>query len=494
MPLRTADEFRAGLRDAREVYVRGQRVPDVTEHADLAIAINHAANVFELAADPETRELFTCEYDGDVVSRYFEPLTSVEAIERRSRLIEEHTRRARASLNLTKAVGTDALAGLTSVSAAMDRSEGSDYSSRVAAFLSQCAHADRTIVVAQTDVKGDRSLAPHEQEDPDLHVRIVERRDDGIVVQGAKAHTTMAPVADELIVLPTRAMGEADADYAVAFAIPLATERLRMICGPLPDAAASTFDRPISSRNVEIESLTIFDRVLVPWERVFMAGEWRFAASLATTFAAYHRFTAISYKQPAAELLLGCAVLAAELNGTSRASHVREKIARLIAYQEQLRACVREAARAALPVEGGLLIPNPLNSNVGKLHFASEYHTVVQLVQDIAGGFVITAPWEADLESPDTGEWVRKYLQGAHGTDAELRLRLFNLIRDLTASDYGGYNLVVTLHGEGSLQAQLLQTLRDADLSPALEAVANAMDVELPATAPKPPSPLPLIR
>lgn len=365
MPLRTVEEFRAGLRDAREVYVRGTRVPDVTEHADLAVAISHAANVFELAADPGTRELFTFELDGDVASRYFEPLTSVEAIERRSRLIEEHTRRGRASLNLTKAVGTDALAGLTSVSAAIDRSEGSEYAARVEAFRSACAHADRTIVLAQTDVKGDRSLAPHEQEDPDLHVRIVERRADGIVVQGAKAHTTMAPVADELIVLPTRAMGEADADYAVAFAIPIATDGLRMICGPLPDSSASTFDRPIASRNVEIESLTVFDRVFVPWERVFMAGEWRFAVSLALTFATYHRFTAIAYKQPAAELLLGCAVLAAELNGTSGASHVREKIARLVSYREQLHACVREAARSAQPVEGGLLLPKPSTRTSG---------------------------------------------------------------------------------------------------------------------------------
>lgn len=492
MPLRTADEYREGLRDGREVYVRGQRVPDVTEHPGLRVAIDHGANVYDLAHDPATRELFTVELDGDVVNRYYEPLTSVEAIQRRSRLIEEHTRQARATLNLTKAVGTDALAGLTAVSAAVDRSLGTEYAARVAAFRAACAHGDRSVVLAQTDVKGDRSLPPHQQDDPDMHVRIVERTPEGIVVSGAKAHTTMAPVADELIVLPTRAMSEADADFAVAFAIPLATEGLKMICGPLPDATASTFDRPISSRNMEMETLTVFDRVLVPWERVFLAGEHRFAATLATTFATYHRFTAISYKLPSAELLLGCAVLAAELNGTTKASHVREKIARIVQYQELLRACIRCAAEGAVPVEGGLLLPDPVFSNVGKLHFASDFHSIVQIVQDIAGGFAITAPWEADLTSPETGPWVRKYLQGARGTDAELRLRLFNLIRDLTGSDFGGYNLVVTLHGEGSLQAQLLQTLRDADLRPALAAVAHAMDVELPEVA-QPASPLPLL-
>lgn len=483
MPLRTAEQYRAGLRDRREVYVSGARVPDVTAHPALAIVAGHGANVYELAHDPETRELFTFDRDGDLASRYYEPLTSVEALERRARLIEEHTRRGRSTLNLTKAVGTDALAALTCVSAAVDRALGTGYAARVAACLEACARGDRSVVVAQTDPKGDRSLAPHEQEDPDLHVRIVERRGDGIVVQGAKAHTTMAPFADEIIVLPTRALREADADYAVAFAVPVATEGLKMICGPLPDPEASVFERPVSRRNVEIETLTVFDRVFVPWERVFLAGEWRFAGSLATTFATFHRFTAIAYKLPMAELLLGCAVLAAELNGVAGASHVREKLARLVQYGELLRACVERAAREARPVEGGLLIPDPVASNVGKFHFASNFHGVVQTVQDLAGGFTITAPGEADLLSPETGPWVRKYLAGARGGSPELRLRLFHLIRDLTASAFGGYNLLVTLHGEGSLQAQLLQTLRDADLRPALDAVAGVLGEELPARA-----------
>jgi len=300
-------------------------------------------------------------------------------------------------------------------------------------------------------------------------------------------------VADELVVLPTRAMSEADADYAVAFAIPPATEGLRMICGPLPEPG-STFDRPVSTRNVEIETLTVFDRVFVPWDRVFLAGEHQYAATLATTFATYHRFTAVSYKLPMIELLLGCATLIAELNGVGRASHVREKLARIVQYLELLRSCVQTAAASAVKVEGGWYLPNPVYTNVGKLHFAQDFHTIVQYVQDIAGGFAITAPWEADLLSPDTGPWVRKYMQGAAGSDAELRLRLFNLIRDLTASDYGGYNLVVTLHGEGSLQAQLLQTLRDTDLGPALSAVADAMDVELPSASTQPTSPLPIVR
>lgn len=493
MPLRTVEQYMEGLRDSREVYVKGQRVADVTQHPDLAICIGHGANAYSLAHEPALRETFTFEQAGDVRNRHFEPLTSPDALRRRSILIEEHTRQARSTLNLTKAVGTDALAALHATSVAVDREHGTEYGARVAAFRERCASGDLSLVLAQTDVKGDRSLAPHQQPDPDMYVHIVERRSDGIVVRGAKAHTTMTPAADELIVLPTRAMSEADADYAVAFAIPVATPGLRLICGPLPDHRRSELEAPVSGVNIEMETLTVFDDVFVPWERVFLAGEFRHAAALATTFATFHRFTAISYKLPFAELALGCAVAMAELNGTAKAGHVREKIGKLVHYQEILRACIHGAWAEALPAEGGLFLPNPVYTNTAKFHFASQFHDVVRILQDIAGGMMITAPGAADLASPETGPWVRKYLQGAAGTDAETRLRLLHLIRDLTASDFGGYNLVVTLHGEGSLQAQLLQTLRDTDLTAPLAAVERIIG-PLPAIAATSPSALPVLR
>jgi 4-hydroxybutyryl-CoA dehydratase / vinylacetyl-CoA-Delta-isomerase len=483
MALRTADQFLAGLRDGRRVYVAGEPVADVTEHPGLRIAAEHGANVYEFAAAPETRELFTCERDGELASRYFEPLRSADALLARGRLIEEHTRRGRSTLNLTKAVGSDALNALTAVSVGVDRAQGTDYAERIRAYFDRCAREDRSVVLAQTDAKGDRSRRPHEQPDPDAYVRIVERGADGIFVQGAKAHTTMAPVADEIIALPTRAMNAADADYAVAFAIPVDTEGLSLICGPLPDPEVSPWEAPVSRRNVEIESLTVFERVLVPWERVFLAGEHEFAGALATTFATYHRFTAIAYKLPFAELLLGCAVIAAHANGTLAASHVREKIASLVHYRQLLRACVECAARDAIPAEGGLVLPSPVYTNVGKHHFASGFHDMVRAVQDVAGGFTITAPGRADLESETTGHMVRKYLTGVAGVDPELRLRLFHLIRDLTASDFGGYNQIVTLHGEGSLQAQVMQMLRDADLTSAVAAVADVLDEDVPTPA-----------
>lgn len=449
---------------------------NVLEHPEFRIPLNHGANAYQLSSEEDPVGLFGMAWGNGVASRYFEPLESVEALSRRMQIIEEHTRLGRATLNLTKAVGTDALAGLRAVAHDLAAAGHPQYQGRVAEYHDWCAIQDVSIGMAQTDVKGDRSLRPSEQEDPDLHVRIVERRDDGIVVRGAKAHTTMGPLVDELIVLPTRSMSLADADYAVAFATPADADGIHMICGPLPNPDASVFDRPVSSRNVEMETLTVFDNVFVPWERVFLAGEHEFAGPLALAFATFHRFTAISYKLPMADLLLGLAVEISEHNGTASFPHVRDKLAQIVLYGQLLRACVLAAVEQAQSLECGLMMPNPAFTSAGKYHFSNSYHGIVQILQDLAGGFAITAPWEKDLMSEATGPFVRKYMAGAVGTDVQRRLQLFQAIRDITASDFAGYNEVVTLHGEGSLRAQLLQLLSSADLERGRAAVEYVLE------------------
>lgn len=480
MALRTVEEYKASLRDNRTVYVMGERVADVTTHPILSITTEHCANVYRLALDPQWRDLFTGRSPdtGDIVNRHFLLPSTPQELALRGRMIEEHTRQGNSTLNLTKSVSGDALMALTVVCHAMDEALGTRYSERVAAFLRHVRESDLSVALAQTDVKGDRRLRPHEQPDPDAYVRIVDRRADGIVVRGAKAHITSVPVVNELIVLPTRAMSANDADYAVAFAIPVATPGLTIICRPTGSIAQSLFDHPISRRNIETEALTVFDDVFVPWERVFLAGEWQFAGPLATSFANFHRFTAVSYKPPIGDLLVGAAVMIAEANGTAEVAHVREKVVRLIHYTELIRACAKTAAAEATVVPPGIAVPNPIYTNAGKFHFASHFHEACRLVQDIAGGMAITAPSEADLRNPATGRFVAKYLKGAAGTDGVLRLRLFHLIRDLTASDFGGYNYVVTLHGEGSLAAQMLATYREYDLERCRDLVRRALASE----------------
>jgi 4-hydroxybutyryl-CoA dehydratase/vinylacetyl-CoA-Delta-isomerase len=335
-----------------------------------------------------------------------------------------------------------------------------DALARAETFYEHCRSRDLAVAVAQTDAKGDRSKPPHAQEDPDAHVRVVEERHDGIVVRGAKCHTSVSVNADEIIVLPTRAMGPDDADYAVAFALPTNTPGLSMYVSSYGAGARDPFEFPVSSQHKMLESLTVFDDVFVPYERVFACREPAVAGRLALTFVEYHRFTAVSYKLPLLDVLVGCAELATRANGVSGAAHLRDKLARLVVYAETVRGLVQLAALRA-GTERGLAYPDPLTTNLAKYTFATGYHGALALVQDCAGGLLVTAPGGADWASPDIRPVLEKYFGAAE--PAETRLRLMHLIADLTARDFGGYHAVLAIHAEGSIEAEKLQIVRSYD-------------------------------
>jgi aromatic ring hydroxylase len=459
MSLRSAADYFSSLRDGRAVFFRGQRVPDVTSHPVIGAAVKHAAIDFEMAEDPRFRDLAVVEESGQTFSRYYKLPTSADDLLRRSALIEAATREGRTLVVLIKEIGTDALYALHILAHHL----GGDYPERVRRFYEHCRDGDLALAVAQTDPKGDRSLGPSAQAHPDYYLRVVDRRPDGIVVRGAKVHTSVAPNANELIVLPTRAMGESDGDYAVSFAIPADTPGLKLICSPYGSRKGNDFENPLSAEHKMMETLTVFDDVFVPSERVFLDGQTRFAGPLALGFVEFHRFTAISYKLPLVDLLAGSAFLMAEYNGIEKAGHVRDKLTQLVAYAETLRALTHAAARACKVVAPGIAVPDVLIVNMAKYHFAHHYHEALALVQDISGGLTVTGPAIEDLEDPELGAYVRRYLGGRAGVSAEDRLRAMNMVSDLTASDFGGYHAVLAIHAEGSIEAEKLATLRAYD-------------------------------
>jgi aromatic ring hydroxylase len=233
----------------------------------------------------------------------------------------------------------------------------------------------------------------------------------------------------------------------------------------------------VSSRHKVADTLTVFDDVFVPWERVFLCGETPYAGALALGFVEYHRYTAISYKLPLLDLMIGCAVLAAEANGIASAGHVREKLSRLIAYRETVRALTVAAAHECV-MKAGLAVPSTTVTNIAKQHFAENYHAMVQKVQDIAGGLLVTGPSEADWTNPETKRYVEHYLGGKRGFGAINRLKLFNLIRDYFASDFGGYHELLAIHAEGSLEAQKITILRGFDAAPARQFAAACANLD----------------
>ncbi|MCL5045056.1 MAG: gamma-aminobutyrate dehydratase [Deltaproteobacteria bacterium] len=468
MGLRSAEQYKQSLRDGRAVFFRGERVPDVTAHPVIGLAVEHAALDYRMAEEPRYRELAVVSEAGQLYSRYYRlPRNSVDLLDR-SRLIASATREGAVLVVLIKEIGTDALFALHLSAARLARAGKPEYQERIGAYYQFCRSNDLALAVAQTDVKGNRALGPSQQEHPDYYLRIVAERSDGIVVRGAKVHTSVATNANELIVLPTRAMRAEDGAYAVAFALPVDSPGLKLIASPFGCAPKDPVEHPISARHKMMETLTVFDDVFVPRERIFMQGEAEFAGPLALDFVRYHRFTAVSYKLPLLELLAGAGYAAAEANGILRAAHVRDKLTQLAVYHTTVRGLIERAAESCT-VEEGLAVPNTLLTNVAKYQFAHNYHAAVQIVQDLAGGLLATAPGAEDLQSEATAEYVRKYLGGAPGFDAEKRLRLLYLIADLTASDFGGYQEVLNVHAEGGLEAEKLQTYREYDYRSAAE-------------------------
>lgn len=479
MGLRTPEQYLESIRDNRELYYRGERVRDVTEHPVLKVGVQTCAKDFWISEQSQYRDLAVVQVDGEPVSRYFVPPRSSEDLLKRQELIQLSSRLCLGQAPFAKEVGTDGLNALTVVALQVDRQFGTEYARRVAAYREYLQEDDLAIALAMTDVKGDRGRRPSQQADPDLYVRIVDRKPGGIVVRGAKIHITTAPYTNEIMAIPTRAMSEADADWAVAFAVPANHPGVKLVARQTAPHGGHPAERPISGRYDFIEALVIYDDVFVPEERVFLAGEWQYAGALANQFATFHRFTASSYKAPQLELLAGMAYAMAEYNGLQKASHVKEKLAWLATYLQTARTLSRAAAQNPVIDEvSGIAYPNPIAGNCAKFFFAENYHQAIKKVQDISGGVLVTAPPAEDFFEGPAAPYVQKYLAGAAGTSSEERFRLLKLVRDLAASALGGFWEVTSIHAEGSLAAEELAIFSGTDWKELTRYAKSAAGIE----------------
>ena len=472
MALRTPTQFLEGLNDGREVYYRGQRISSVIDHPELGVAARHAAIDFKLAEDSQARDLAVRVESGEEYSAYYAIPRNASDLLARSKLIELGTTAGATLVLLVKEIGTDALLALRRV---LGRHKEAQALDRLETFHQNCRHRDLALAVAQTDVKGDRSKRPSEQSDPDLYVRVVEKRQDGIVVRGAKVHTSCTPYVDEVIVLPSRSMGAGDEQWSVAFAVPTATKGLKLYASDFLHGTDDAFTRPISTKHKMIETLTVFDNVFVPWDRVFFEGRPDLAGAAALTFVEFHRFTAVSYKLPLLDALVGSAIAVARANGIDRAGHVRDKLTWLGGYAETVRG-LTELAALRFEVEEGVAFPHVFTTNMAKWTFARDFHRALETVQDLAGGLLATGPAGSDWESPEVRPVLEKYFRGAWPADK--RLALLNLVGELTTRLYGGYQAVLAIHAEGSVEAEKLAMLRAYDPSRALSIAMRLAGLE----------------
>jgi 4-hydroxybutyryl-CoA dehydratase / vinylacetyl-CoA-Delta-isomerase len=463
--MRTREEFLSSLADGRKVYYRGKKVENIAEHPVLEIAANHASKLFDV------KERATHDKELGEISRYFSTPRSSQDLIDRHKLIYDTTMACNGVFNISQAIGSDALFALAIVATEIDRKYDANYSQRIKDYHQLASKKDLAIAVAQTDVKGDRKKRPHEQSDRDTYVHLNSIEKDGIMVSGAKAHTTQAAVSDEVIVIPTRAMTDRDSDFAVGFAVPVSTEGVEMIVRPIDELEGNS-SALISRQDFELETLTIFDNVFVPNERVFQCKEWDYAGSLAATFATFHRFTAVSYRAATSNLYLGSALSMGRQNGIQESAHVRDRICEIILYKELMRMSAVAAANSPI-VKEGISVPNPIYTNIGKLYSNKNFSEVLDALVDVSGGIISTLPSMEDLADPDLGKSVSKYLAAAG--PGEERIKSIRLAKELAASAQTGYMLALMLHAEGSIEASKMALLKDADTVEAEKLVEKIM-------------------
>ena len=319
-----------------------------------------------------------------------------------------------------------------------------------------------------TDPKGDRALSPSKQADPDLYLRVVERRPDGVVVRGAKAHQTGICNSHEVLVMPTIALSPEDKDYAISFAVPVDAEGVFMIVGRQSCDTRKLEGSKIDVGNSEfggMEALVVFDNVFVPNDRIFLNGETEFAGMLVERFAGYHRQSYGGCKVGVGDVLIGAAALIADYNGAQKASHVKDKLIEMTHLNETLYSSGIACSAEGTKMEAGNYQIDLLLANVCKQNVTRFPYEIARLAEDIAGGLMVTAPSEKDLKDPKIGPYVEKYLAGVNGVSVENRLKVLRLIENITLGTAAVGYRTESMHGAGSPQAQRIMIARQGNIS-----------------------------
>ncbi len=464
-PIITGEDYIQSLRGrGLKVYFLGERIAEPVDHPVIRPSINALAQTYDLGVTHPDLATAWSRLSNRRVNRFLHITESVDDVVRQNKM-----QRKLGQLTGTcfqRCVGMDALNSLYSVTFEMDRAHGTSYHQRFQDFLIRMQEANSVIGGAMTDPKGDRSKAPADQADPDLFVRVVERRPDGVVIRGAKMHQTGCLNSHWILVMPTMRLREADQDYAITAAIPVDHPGLTYIYGRQSCDTRALEGGEIDQGNARFsgqEAMILIDDVFVPHGLVFMNGETSFAAMLVERFTSYHRRSYVC-KTGLGDVIIGAAALIADYNGVAGASHVKDKLVEMAHLNETIYGAGIAASHESQPTAAGNYQPDDLLANVCKHNVTRFPYELARLAQDLAGGLVATLPSEKDFAHPETGPLLQKYLKGREGVAVEDRARVLRLIENMTLGRNAVGYLTESMHGAGSPQAQRIQIARQMNL------------------------------
>lgn len=479
MPIRTGQEYIQSLRGRKlTVYLFGELVKEPVDHPMIRPSINAVAETYDLAIREEELASPMSKISGKHVNRFLHIAESAQDL-----VLQNKMQRKLGQLTGTcfqRCVGMDALNSLHSTTFEIDEKHHTNYHKRLLEFIKQMQEENFVIGGAMTDVKGDRGKAPHEQSDPDLFLRITKRTKDGVYVKGAKAHQTGCINSHWIIVMPTMRLTEKDKDYAIIGAIPVDAPGLTYIYGRQSCDTRSMEEGDVDAGNSKFsgqEALIILDDVFIPNDKIFMDGEYEFAAMLVERFTCYHRRSYVC-KTGLGDVLIGAAASISDYNGVPDVSHIRDKLVEMTHLNESIYAAGIASSYQAQEMKSGVWINDDMLANVCKHNVTRFPYEISRLAQDIAGGIVVTMPSEQDFKHPVAGPLLKKYLAGRKGVDVENRMRVLRLIENMTLGRNAVGYLTESMHGAGSPQAQRIQIARQMQLGYKKKLAKNLANVK----------------
>lgn len=465
MVIRTGADYIESLRGRDlKVYLFGELIKDPVDHPIIRPSINAVAETYDLAVQEEELASAQSGISGIRVNRFLHIAESAQDL-----VLQNKMQRKLGQLTGTcfqRCVGMDALNSLHSTTFEIDEKYGTQYHNHLLEFIKMIQKENFVIGGAMTDPKGDRSKGPAEQADPDMFVHVVDKDEKGVYVTGAKAHQTGCINSHWIILMPTMRLTENDKDYAVVGAIPADAKGVTYIYGRQSCDTRSMEDGDIDVGNSKYggqEALIILDRVFIPWDKVFMYGEYDFAAMLVERFTCYHRRSYVC-KTGLGDVLIGAAATIADYNGIPNVSHIKDKLIEMTHLNETIYAAGVASSYQGQKMKSGVYLNDDMLAQVCKHNVTRFPYEIGRLAQDIAGGLMVTLPSEQDFKHPEAGPLLRKYLAGRKGVDVENRFRILRLIENMTMGRNAVGYLTESMHGAGSPQAQRIQIARQMQL------------------------------
>lgn len=438
MPARTGQQYVEGLRaQPRDLYIQGEHVTDVTQHAAFRGIIPSVAALYDMQhADPDAMTFISPASGERVGLSHMIPRTRDDLVRIRI-MMKRWADYSGGMMGRTPDYLNRAVAGFAAGAEFLGEHDPR-FADNIRRYHEYVREHDLCLTHTLINPQANRSVGPADQADPYLAARIMEETSEGVVIRGARMLATL-PIADEIMIFPSTLLKSKDEDapYAFAFALPCGTPGLSFICRETFDLGRDPFDHPLGSRFEEMDSVVIFNDVLVPWDRVFLLRDVEKGnRAYSATGAVVHMSHQVVTKNVAkTEFLLGIASLIVDTLAIEQFQHIHEKIVEIIIALEAMRAFLRAAEADAQVDRWGQMLPAWPPLDAARNLYPRTYPRLIEILQLLGASGFMALPTRADVESV-LRPTVERFYQAARAGAVD-RIKLFRLAWDVALSSFG---------------------------------------------------------